>query len=177
MRILTFLLSSCILLGISGCTETNEHCKAGEFHSPEVTLTKFSASESSVESGIRTYMWEVGSSAISTNGIAQTIIRAYIEGSEQIIPVTLEWQKIVEGSESSFFEVTAIDTSLSSVYSYEVIDQADFSLTYTECEISYRIKVFARFQTTGQESFDDAYLEDVLFAHSSVKLGYFDEED
>lgn len=161
---------------MSGCTKTDKHCKAGEFKETETLLTEFMSTSSVVENGIRTYTWEAGPVTLSTRGIGQTIIRAYVDGNDVQVPVTLSWQRITGSSEGNVMEITAKDTSLGAVYSYEILDQPDFTLTHTECELAYNVRVMYSFQTTGQEAFDNDYLEETLFDHSSLRLGYFKDD-
>ena len=125
-----------------------------------------------LENGIRSYAWTINAVSASTNDFALSVIYFYIDGNDLQIPITLTAYRTVNGSTAE--EILTHDTpSLSGVYSYLWTYQTDLSHSYEGCTGDMELKLSISFDTSGQQNFDDNYLNELMLPNSVMKILYF----
>lgn len=175
MKKLLLFVSLSIFIGLGSCNpKDNDECLAGDLRDEQIELSTTNHVQSSVTNNIRTYQWDVFVSSAITDEVSFGFLELFIDGNALQIPIEVVVYDIINGQIAS--ETIAPDPpALGGSIKYDWLKTFDLFGIYNECVGGVQVRMQLKFETTGQESFDDAYLDDLLIEPNSIfKISYYE---
>ena len=163
-------LAACLVL--CSCNTTEEPgCQANDLLFTEtLEITTSTEILNALVNGYRRYAWDLNQQGMSTTYGADVTSFIKLNQSALQIPVDIQVFIIIDGEIEDEIVVGQPDGNGYVIHHYNELH--NLSQHFEGCEGSLTVRVQLSFQTTGQASFDDEYLSDILASDSELKIQF-----